>query len=151
MLLLVALLWLSMQEVTDPLPGVGVDHKKLIVGPEWQGLFEAGRNLTMFYKNQSYGDGDMLFTTASFYLSELKELENAVDDNKFRSLDAVWQIYLDGGPLHLNQIPYEKFISAYKWKSEAIDKYFSIIDHTRRIWGNLVEELQILFESDMVL
>lgn len=150
-LLLDTLLWLSAQDVTDPPPGVGVYHRNFIIAPEWETLFIAGQNLTMFYKNQSYGSGDELIATAAFYLDEIRELENAVDDNRFRSLDAVWQVYLNGGPLHLKQIPYDKFISAYNWSSESINKYFSIIDRTRRIWTRLVEELEILMESQIVI
>lgn len=151
LLFYVGLYYLSAQDVTDSPPGVGDDHGKFIIAPEWETLFMAGKNLTMFYKNQSYGSGNELIATAGVYLDEIIELEKAVDDNRFRSLDAVWEVYLNGGPSHLKQIPYDKFIRSYNWGSEEINNYFSLVDRTRRVWRFLVEELEILMESQIVI
>uniref|UniRef100_A0A1B6HRR3 Uncharacterized protein n=1 Tax=Homalodisca liturata TaxID=320908 RepID=A0A1B6HRR3_9HEMI len=141
------------QQVAEPPPGCGVYHTNFTITPQWEKLFSAGRNLTMFYKNPSrgYGPGHEMVRTAMIYLEQMEELEQAVDENRSTALDAVWELYLCGGPLHLRQIPYGEFIRIFKWDSTDIDEYFTLINQTRKIWNRLVEELQRIADPDLII
>uniref|UniRef100_A0A1B6LQQ4 Uncharacterized protein n=1 Tax=Graphocephala atropunctata TaxID=36148 RepID=A0A1B6LQQ4_9HEMI len=149
LVLLLYRLVLCLTQTTDPPPGYGELQKGHIIAPEWDSLFAAGRNLTFIYKNPT--SEDELFRTSLFYQAQIEELERAVDDNRFRSLDAVWELYLNGGPLHFRQIPFDKFISAFDWNSDDVHRYYSIINKTRNVWDRLVAELEILAESDTII
>jgi len=123
------------------------------VPPEWERLISAGKNLTLFYKNvsRSYGPGHEIVRTAMIYLDEIEKLEEAVLLNLKGAMDAVWEIYLCGGPLHIKQIPYKEFIDTFNWNDEDISEYFTLIDGTRRIWNKLLEELERLAPPDLII
>lgn len=139
--------------VADPAPGCGVYHTNFTIAPKWEKLFSTGQNLTMFYKNPmcGYGYGHELVRTAMIYLEELEELEEDVETNRPLALDAAWELYLCGGPRHLNQIPYMEFVKLFNWNSDDVDEYFTLIHGTRRVWNNILEELQRTADPDLIV
>uniref|UniRef100_A0A1B6HZR1 Uncharacterized protein n=1 Tax=Homalodisca liturata TaxID=320908 RepID=A0A1B6HZR1_9HEMI len=149
LLLLLVQLVLCATQTTDMPPGCGELQTGHIIAPEWKHLFVTGRNLTCIYNNPTCEDE--LVKMTMLYLEQIEELERAVDDNRFRSLDAVWELYLCGGPIHLKQIPFNKFISAFDWNSDDVHSFYSIINKTRNVWDRLVAELEILAESDTII
>lgn len=137
----------------DPQAGCGMKYKNFTVTLQWEKLFAAGRNLTVFYENPTcgYGPGHELVRTAMIYLEQLEYLETAVDENRPHAMDAVWALYLCGGPRHLNQIPYGEFVKHFNWNSNDIDEYYTLIHATRRIWKRLFDELERTAEPDLIV
>lgn len=142
------------QQELDPPPGCGVYHQNFTIAPQWERLFSAGKNLTILYKHPSrgYGPGHEMVRTAHIFLEELEKLENEFTvENRVPATDAAWELYICGGPLHIRQIPYDEFVRLFNWDSTDIDEYATIIDDTRRSWSNILEELERIAPTDIII
>ncbi|XP_054274378.1 uncharacterized protein LOC128994119 [Macrosteles quadrilineatus] len=101
-------------------------------------LFSLKRRLVDYYANPPQTGSEVL-CSAVFYLHELTRLQEALTEKAHQKTakDLLVKLDEDGGPKHLNKIPYNKFIDLYTWEGEEISNYHTIVTHTRRVWDEL--------------
>jgi hypothetical protein len=104
-------------------------------------LIDYALNLTAVYKDPGHVFGEDLLRTAVFYLDELMELEEALQDKKEheRAIQVLSELVEKGGPQHIKDVPYKKFIDTYNWSSKEIDDLARYIEMTSETWGRLVK------------
>uniref|UniRef100_A0A1B6LHF1 Uncharacterized protein n=1 Tax=Graphocephala atropunctata TaxID=36148 RepID=A0A1B6LHF1_9HEMI len=107
-------------------------------------LLDYTQNLTAVYKDPGHVFGEDLMRTAVFYLDELMELEEALEDEneKPKAVETLKQLYQRGGPKHVKGIPYPLLIDSYNWTSSEVDDYASYIKKTSECWDRLIKGMR---------
>ncbi|KAG8335875.1 hypothetical protein J6590_058655 [Homalodisca vitripennis] len=113
-------------------------------------LFDYTQNLTAVYKDPGHVFGEDLMRTAVFYLDELMELEEALEDEdeKPNAVKTLSELYHGGGPKHIRQIPYPLLIDTYNWTSTEVDDFAKYIKMTSECWDRLVKILRKKLKVD---
>lgn len=110
----------------------------------YDNILEYTKNLSAVYKDPGHVFGEDLLRTAVFYLDELMELEEALEDKdeENKAVKMLVDLYNKGGPQHIGNVPYGILIDTYGWKSAEIDdmaRYMEITSHT---WQRLCKVIE---------
>ncbi|KAG8335878.1 hypothetical protein J6590_058658 [Homalodisca vitripennis] len=115
-------------------------------------LLELSGAVVQIYKNPQDSRPEDLLEAAKDYLYQLVKLKMLVRINQPDSLQTLREVYLEGNPpFHLRNIPWEKFIETFKWDATHISTYQDLIDSTRKVWGECLEELEKRKEPDEII
>lgn len=100
------------------------------------------RNITAVYHSPEKFTSQELFNITKLYLSELKTLENELQNNSSYILE-IGNILNDKSiPKHLNQVPISTLKKVYNWGENELDSYMVAMCQTNRIWYNIVQFLK---------
>lgn len=104
---------------------------------EMADIKEYSEKILNIYKNPSSSSTSKLLMYAFFYLDELFKLEEGIEEKKEECRVFLKKFYSEGGPQHIDNIPWGKFMEELKWTGSDVSEYENVINKTKRSWSDL--------------
>lgn len=98
---------------------------------------EYSEKILNIYRNPLSSTTTKLLMYAFFYLDELFQLEEGVEEEKEACKNFLNQFYSEGGPQHTDNIPWGKFKEELKWTGHDVSEYENVINRTKASWATL--------------